>query len=138
MLKRQWSIIALSGVFGLILGFTLVLQLHNDSSYSICDKIALLLFSPVYGVGLIYSLSTMFRLTGSLLKWFGTILFMRGISSGGCGFGGCADWLFRILVIILLFGLIVGFIWIIGVFSAAKKLRDAEIQDNQIAGVLTM
>lgn len=135
MLKRQWSIIAISGIFGLILGFALVFQLHNDSRYSICDLIAILFFSPVYGVGLIYSLSTMFRLTGSLLKWFGTVLFMRGISSGGCGFGGCADWLFRLLLIILLFGLIVSFIWIIGIFSAAKKLRDSEIQDNQIAGV---
>ena len=135
MVKRQWTLIGISAAVGLLLGGMLAFQMIDSAEYSVYDVISMLVFSPVYGVGLVYSLSMMFRLVGEFLRKLGMMFLFRFSVSSGCGLGGCADWMFRILIMLFLCGFIVSVIWIAGLFSAAKKLYEAEMTDGQIYSV---
>ena len=135
MVKRQWILIGIAAGGGLLLGGGLAAGMAGDDGFSVCDVLSLLLFSPVYGVGLVYSLGMMFRLIGGLLEKLGMAFLYRFSFSSGCGLGGCADWLFRVLIILFLFGFIISVIWIAGLFSAAKRLYDAEMTDRQIMSI---
>lgn len=57
---------------------------------------------------------------------------MHGMMTSGCGFSGCFDWIVRTLLMLLLVWLIASIGWFIGLFSAAKKLKEAEETDMQL------
>ena len=131
MLRREWGKILIFAVIGfLLVGGSLI----SNRGYGLpaCDVAAILIFAPVYGVGLIYGMCTFFTMLGSVLRWVGGMLFMHGMMSSGCGFNGCFDWIVRFCLMALLIWVIATVGWFVGLFSAAKKLKDAESNDMQL------
>lgn len=130
MLRREWGKVLIFSLIGLLLiGGAIVY--NRGYGLPVCDIAALLIVSPVYGVGLIYGMGAFFNMLGAILKWVGGMLFMHGMMSSGCGFSGCFDWIVRFFLMALLIWVIASVGWLVGLWSAAKKLKEAEETDMQ-------
>lgn len=68
MLRREWGKISIFAALGFIV-IGLALLRNQGYALSVCDITALMIFSPIYGVGLIYGLGAFFNMLGAVLKW---------------------------------------------------------------------
>lgn len=115
LLRKEFMKIGVCAVAGLIIGLIMAL---GDYGWG------MLLMAPLYVIGIVYAFQYVVRSLTAIFRWFAGLM---GISVGSFN---CCGIICGILILAALISVVLGVVWIIGLFLALRSLFVAYQQEG--------
>lgn len=135
MVKREIYKVLGSGFLGIVIAMWCLFGSGQSGALRWNDIVSILLFSPVYGIGLVYGFKTVFKIIAGLFKVAAPFMMFRGApaNDGGC-FSGCLGVFLKAIAAFFLLQIVFVIGWIAGVVYAGILLKEAQLHDDTIWG----
>lgn len=123
--KKELTKTIIAAVIGIILG---VIFITSNTSFEGGEKVFLMFISPFYGIGLVYGWRSIW---GGLMKVLG--IGVKG-SFFSALFKSLTSFFITIILVIIGIGLVIMFVWIIGVVNCIRSFSTAYNSDKNSLG----